>query len=282
MPDPSPQLAAYLKRIGWTAPVAPDLATLAGLQRAHVEAIPFENLDVQLGRPPTRDPDAIFAKLVTQRRGGWCYEMNGLFGAMLSEIGFAVTPIAAGVMRQVRGDFVLGSHLCLLVTLDREYLVDVGFGATLPEPMPIAEGLLGHPPLLCSLERTDDGYWRFGERDRPEAEPFTFDFRAERANEAELARMCGWLGTDAESPFVQNLIVQRRDGDRRLTLRGRVLGMLGENGEDKRVLTDAADLVSTLREDFFLDVPEAATLWPAIAARHDALFAAQPPVVPTT
>ena len=70
MLDPSPQLAAYLDRIGWTAPVAPDLATLAKLPRAHVEAIPFENLDIQLGRPPTRDPDAIFAKLVTARRGG--------------------------------------------------------------------------------------------------------------------------------------------------------------------------------------------------------------------
>lgn len=282
MPERSPQLTAYLERVGWTAPVVPDLATLSALQRAHVEAIPFENLDVQFGRPPGRDPEAIFAKLVNARRGGWCYEMNGLFGRMLEEIGFAVTPLSAGVMRQVRGDFALGSHLCLMVSLDRDYLVDVGFGATLPEPMPIAEGSLGHPPLLCSLERTADDYWRFGEHVAASDEPFTFDFRAERADEAQLDRMCGWLGSDAESPFVQNLIVQRRDGDRRLTLRGRVLSVLGESGEDKRVLGDADDLVRTLRDDFLLDVTEAASLWPAIVARHEALFADQPPVVPTT
>ena len=282
MNEPSPQLAAYLDRIGWTAPVAPDLATLAKLQRAHVEAIPFENLDVQLGRPPTRDPDAIFAKLVTARRGGWCYEMNGLFGRMLREIGFTVTPIAAGVMRQLSGAATMGSHLCLLVRLERDYLVDVGFGGALAAPLPLTEGGCEHAPKACVLRRTEDGYWRYAERSLAGGEPFGFDFRTEPADEALLDRQCRWQGENQSSVFVQNLVVQRRDGERHLSLRGRILTELAVDGESKRLVVDAGDIVSTLRERFDLDVPDAAMLWPKIAARHDEVMAAQPPVLPTT
>lgn len=94
---------------------AHDLATLQAIVRAHVERIAFENIDVQLGRAMTTDLGAAFAKLVERRRGGWCYEHNGVLGAALSAIGFDVMRMSAGVLREVRGDEAMGSHLCLLV-----------------------------------------------------------------------------------------------------------------------------------------------------------------------
>lgn len=264
------QLSAYLDRIGYSGPTAPDFATLDALMRAHAGAVPFENLDVQLGRPVGIEAPALFDKLVTRRRGGWCYEQNGLMGWALAELGFDVTRIGAGVMRQVRGDSALGNHLALIVTLDRPWLVDVGFGGTQAAPLPLIAGDHPHPPFIVSLARTE-GYWRFSERVGA-GEPFSFDFRADPADEALLARQCETLQRDPESIFVQNLVVQQRQGDRHLALRGRVLAERDATGERKTLLDSADALVATIRDRFALDVPEAGSLWDAICARHAALF----------
>src|SRR5580765_1988318 len=135
------ELNAYFERIGYAGEPRADLATLTKVQAAHLAAIPFEAIDTQLGTPPGLDPGATFAKLVTARRGGWCYEMNGLLGRVLTTIGFRVTRLSGGVMRQVLGDFVLGGHLCLRVDLDQPYLVDCGFGGALLAPIPLQEGM---------------------------------------------------------------------------------------------------------------------------------------------
>lgn len=286
MPDAAPlttsQLSAYFDRIDFAGTPRADLPTLRALHRAHALAIPFEAADVQFARPPGLDPQAAFAKLVTARRGGWCYEQNGLFGRVLESLGFTVTRLSAGVMRQVRGDFAMGSHLALKVTLDGEdWLADVGFGASLIAPMPLAEGRHDTPPVPSELSRTDEGYWRLsiaiGDN------PFSYDFRNEPADEALLARRCAWQGSDSESPFVQTLVVQRRLPERHAMLRGKVLTRTGLDGAEVRELADAQDLVAVLREDFGLHLPEAAGLWDAILARHAELFA-QPeiPAAPTT
>jgi N-hydroxyarylamine O-acetyltransferase len=110
-------LDAYLKRIGYTKPVRADLATLRGIHRAHQFAVPFDNLDVQLRLPVVLDLEACFDKIVRRRRGGWCYELNGVVGWALRQIGYRVTRLSAGVMREHLGDAQLGNHLCLLVEL---------------------------------------------------------------------------------------------------------------------------------------------------------------------
>jgi N-hydroxyarylamine O-acetyltransferase len=120
----------------------------------------------------------------------------------------------------------------------------------------------------------DDGYWRFIEK--TQSEPFSFDFRLAPADEGLLAEQCRTLQTDPLSPFVENLVVQRRSGDAHLSLRGRVLTTLGSSAAEKTLLNSASELVSTLRDRFDLDVPEAAALWPAICARHDQVFAKPP------
>jgi len=266
----SEPLARYLERIGFAGTPRADLATMQGVVGQHLAAIPFENLDVQLGRPPGLDPQAIFAKLVERRRGGWCYEHNGLLGAMLEQIGFAVTRVSAGVMREQRGDDTLGTHLALVVRLERDYLVDVGFGGSLSRPLPLEEGEHDDGPFRLSLSRAGDGYWRYAER--LEGEPFAFDFRAEPADEARLADRCAWQGRDPQSPFVLNLVAQRREADRHLALRGRVLTDSRPGRIDRRTLVDAGELTAVLRERFALDVPGAAALWDRIAARHAELF----------
>jgi N-hydroxyarylamine O-acetyltransferase len=265
-----PSLGPYLERIGYSGRAAPDLATLAAIQRAHLESIPFENLDVQLGRPGGAAVDGVFDKIVRRRRGGWCYEMNGLMGWVLEEIGFDVTRLAGGVMRKTAGDRQIGNHLCLLVRLDREYLVDVGFGGSLAKPLPLESGERTDPPFRVALSEIDGGLWRYEEQ--AHGDPFSFDFTTNAADEALLEEKRLYLERDPSSPFVQTLVAQRRVGDQHLALRGRVFTRTEEGGSIKDLLASADDLISTLRERFGLDAPEAGALWPAICARHEALF----------
>jgi N-hydroxyarylamine O-acetyltransferase len=263
-------LKEYLERIRFDGPVCADLKTLGALQRAHTHAIPFENLDVQLGRPVSIALEPSFDKLVRRRRGGWCFEMNRVFGWALQEIGFDVTRLSAGVHRIRIGDFQLGNHLCLRVMLDQPYLVDVGFGGSLTGPMPLRAGDRDDPPYQLNLSETPDGFWRFTET--AHGDPATFDFKNEIADEARFEAKCQYLQTSKDSGFVQSLVVQRRAGDSHLTLRGRVLSIAHPTHLEKSLLHSADELVETLRTRFDLDVPEAATLWPRIVAKHEELF----------
>lgn len=263
------QLAHYLERIGHGWNVRPKLPTLRSLHRAHVTAIPFEALDVQLGVIPSLEPEAIFEKLVERPRGGWCYEMNGLFGAALQAIGFAVTRLSCSVMRQEGGAARSGTHLALLVDCDGPWLCDVGFGGGLLEPLPLAEVARLDAPYTVSLERTEDGYWRFAQRLEV---PFGYDFRAEPADEALFAEKCRWQATDPASNFTQNFVAQKRSRDRHLVLRGKVLTEHGPDGTTTHTIGSADELVSALAERFGIDEPRAREAWPRIQARHTDLF----------
>jgi len=266
------RLARYLERIGHGWNVRPDLETLRSMHRAHVTTIPFEDLDVQLGLVPGIDHEAIFDKLVERRRGGWCYEMNGLLGWALSEIGFAVTRLSCGVMRQVGGDERMGTHLALLVAAgDCQWLVDVGFGGSLIAPLPLEHGGRDDAPFAVGLAPTDDGHWRFTEH--AGEDPFGYDFRAEPADEALLAAKCRWQATDPASNFTRNFVAQQRLPGRHLSLRGRVFADRGPEGARKRQIADADEFAATLEQDFGIAEPRAREIWPKVCARHDELFA---------
>lgn len=107
---------------------------LERLQRAHLTAVPFENLDVFHRRGVGTDPSWSVPKIVDRGRGGWCYELNGAFATLLAELGFAVRWIGAGVL-PVTGP--MPDHLAIAVTLERPYLVDVGFGDSFIRPLPL-------------------------------------------------------------------------------------------------------------------------------------------------
>ena len=272
-------LKAYFGRIGYVGEPRADLATLRALHRAHLLAIPYENLDVQLGRPVMLDDDAAFEKIVGRGRGGWCYEMNGLFAAVLEEIGFKVTRVAGAVMREAMGDIVLGNHLVLLVHVDGEpWIADVGLGDGSLDPFVLRAGPFSVAGYRFGLARLDRMWWRFQNHEQSGAR--SFDFIPEPSLPGVLAAHCEWQQTAPESTFVMNLIVQRFTGQEILRLHGRVLRTLRPHSTRERVLSSADDLVRVLDRQFGLDVPEAASLWPRIVARHEELFAA--PVLSAT
>lgn len=258
----------YLARIGLARPARADLAALAAIHRAHLLAIPYENLDVQLRRPLTLDPVATFDKIVGRARGGWCYEMNGLLGWALGQLGFRVTRCAGAVSRQERGASAVGNHLVLKVDLDDGmYLADVGFGDGPIDPIRIAPGDFTSHGFPFTLARADDDWWRL--HNRVQGGDQTFDFTLHEADESVLAAQCHRLQTWAESSFVQNLVAQHHTREGVTTLRGRVLRRTTPAGRTELLLDTAAELVAALKSEFGLDVPEAAGLWPAIVARHE-------------
>jgi N-hydroxyarylamine O-acetyltransferase len=269
------ELSAYLDRIGFTDASRPDLATLKALSKRHLLAIPYENLDVQLGSTLTTDPAAAYARIVGRgRRGGWCYEMNGLFGWALTEIGFRVTRLAGGVARSMKGDVALGNHLVLRVDLAEgpPILADVGLANGPAGPYPIVEGPFAIEGHDYRLEQLEDGLWRF--HNHPKGMAPNFDFSAEPGDdEAALARTCIVLQTDPNSPFRQNLVCMRFVDGGENQLRGRVFRAVRGEQSTERTLQSADDLLATLASDFGIIEPEAANLWPKICERHAALLA---------
>ncbi|MDO8322534.1 MAG: arylamine N-acetyltransferase [Phenylobacterium sp.] len=263
-------LDAYLARIGYAGAPRADLETLTAIHRAHLLAIPYENLDVQLQRPGDVSVQHAFDKLVTQRRGGWCYEMNGLLGWALAEIGFKVTRMAGAVGRTERGEISHGNHLVLRVDLDRPYIADVGFGDGVLEPVALAVGPMTVADYDFRLEKLDADWWRFHNHALGGA-PY-FDFTEAAASDTTLNITCQWLRTSPDSIFTQFPIVQRHTPDGLVILLGRTLRRV-RPGERTQALIESADaFVDILAREFGLDVPEMAALWPAICAKHEELF----------
>jgi len=124
-------LDGYFARIGYAGPTRPDLATLHGVLNAHAQSVPFENLDVLLGRRIYLSPDALYRKLVVERRGGYCFEQNGLLLLVLEALGFSVTPLSARVRYQRPRDFLPArTHLFLKVEIDgAPWVADCGVGS---------------------------------------------------------------------------------------------------------------------------------------------------------
>jgi N-hydroxyarylamine O-acetyltransferase len=265
------KLPEYLSRIGYHGRVAPDRDCLAAIHRHHLFAIPYENVDVQLERPLDLDIERIFDKIVHRRRGGWCYEMNGLLGWALGEVGFDVMRMAGGVGRRERGDDMLGNHLVLGVELDRTWIADVGLGNGLVEPIPLAAGTVTQFDREYGLEDLGDGFWRF--LNSGGAIPPDFDFRFAAADETLLARTCATLQSDDESVFRQNLICQRLRPEGVHFLLGRMLIVYGKGGPSTRTLESTDEFRDVLSSVFGLDDVEHSELWSQVLARHEALFA---------
>jgi len=266
------ELDAYLARVDYHGPVAPDLPCLTAIHRHHLLNIPYEDLDVQLGRALDLDPQRIFEKIVLRQRGGWCYEMNGLLCWALQEIGFEVTRMVGGVMRVIQGDTAMGNHLVLRVEIDGPLLADVGLGDGMLEPIRLEQGQFVQAGREFRLEDLKDGFWRF--HNHPGAIPPSFDFSPE-PNEDQLAETCRTLQQDEDSLFRQNLICLQPDGaGGTKTLIGRVLAV---PGEEKQILESADALCSALEAVFGLSDPDFESLWPQIVTRHRTIFGDKDP-----
>ena len=273
-----PDLQTYLTRIGYRGTARPDLPTLVELHRRHLLAIPYENLDVQVGRPVGLDIGPIYEKMVLGRRGGWCYEMNGLFALVLESLGFQVRRVAGTVGRAERGWRAQGNHLVLIVALDRSWIVDVGFGDGFLTPLPLEPGTYTQSFLRYRVSR-DGPRWRVDNHAHGGADGFDFTMTA-RALDG-FAVQCRELQTSPESPFVRTTICERFTTKGLVVLRGAALREVTAAGVTTRVLQDANQFAATLRERFGLDLPAAADLWPRVWRMHLAWEAAQAAPVET-
>lgn len=129
-------LQRYFQRINYTGDTAPTLANLKAIHRAHLIAIPFENLNLHIPRKVILDEALLFQKFVDEHRGGFCYEQNGLFHAVLTQLGYEVYRLEGNVSRAGNSYAPPMTHMCLLVIIDGvRYLADVGFGAGFIEPL---------------------------------------------------------------------------------------------------------------------------------------------------
>lgn len=259
-------LEAYLDRIEHRAPLRPDLDTLTALHRAHLIHIPYENLDIHRGCRLTLDMPTIYRKIVEDRRGGWCFEMNGLFAWALGEIGFDVTLLASCVGRESVEEPFVGDHLILLVHLDRPYLADVGFGNGLFEPIPLAEGRYRQGRFEYGLRLDGDRWWFENQSDGGVG----YDFTLEPCAFADFAAESYRLQTSPASGFVRSTVCFRFTPEGVFTLRGAVLHRLTAAGEQEQIIEDALSYGRTLAEVFGLhfDGEESAALWEKVWARH--------------
>ncbi len=256
---------AYLERIGHHGPVTPTAATLRALHAAHQQAVPFENLDVALGRPVSLATADLLDKVVARRRGGFCYELNGLFAWLLGELGFAVDLLSA----RVRGERGLGpefDHMALAVTVEgRTLLADVGFGDSFREPLRLAPGItVAQGAWRYSLAPAPGGDELVLARER-DGQPVEAQYHvsAEPHGLDAFAPMCDFHQQSPLSPFTQRVICSRATADGRVTLAGRRLIETAGARRQEAVIADVEDLGCTLAGRFgvTLATPDIARLW---------------------
>jgi N-hydroxyarylamine O-acetyltransferase len=265
-------LEAYLRRIGWSGPVRPDLATLRRLAAAHLAAIPFENLNPFLGLPVPLDLAALERKFVAEGRGGYCYEQNLLFSAVLEAIGFAVSGLGARVLWQLPEDSIRSrGHMVLRVEFDgATHIVDVGFGGI---------GLTGVLQLEANIEQPTahepfrlllpaDGDWRMQAKLGGEWRSlYRFDLQRQYQPDYEIANY--FVSTHPASGFVTGLMMARAAPERRLSLGGRQFTVrhYPSGRIERRPLQSADEICEVLEREFLIRLPAA----PNLKSRLDAL-----------
>jgi len=265
-------VSAYFDRIGYAGPREPSLAALRGIVAGHATSIPFENIDVLLGRGARLDAAALADKLVTRRRGGYCFEHNTLLLNALTAVGFAVEGLAARVVwGRPEGDPGPRTHMLLRVTLpEGVYLADVGFGGlTLTAPIrftPDIEQQTPHEPHrlmprgdALELQARLDDEWVPLYRAGPEAQlPVDYE-------------VGNWFtATFPGGLFTSNLLCARPDTDCRYALLNDrfTIRRRGEPAE-RRVLQSAAELGEVLAGDFHVPTPpeDVERAWVKIAGK---------------
>jgi len=243
---------AYLERINYRGSLAPTAETLRGLQVAHLLAVPFENLSIHAREPIILDDEALFAKIVGRRRGGFCYEANGLFAALLRALGFDVAMLSAGVARPGGGFGPDFDHMALMVRLEERWLADVGFGDSFREPLRLDERgeqtqggrayrILPDGSHLVLMQRDGDG----GEW----AAQYRFTLRPREY--VDYAEMCRHHQTSPESHFTKARVCSRATEEGRITLSEmRFITTSQGGGRRERTLEGQEEYAEILREHF--------------------------------
>ncbi|WP_432260538.1 arylamine N-acetyltransferase family protein [Cupriavidus sp. TMH.W2] len=250
------QLDAWLARLGIAAPPSPTLEALDAVLAAHLASIPFENVDPLLRRPVRIELDGVFDKLVTRRRGGYCFELNTLLAAGLGALGYAVTPLAARVRWGVPDDVpTVTSHMLLRVEVaHRSYLADVGFGGPTPfRAMPLSEPVDDGLPYRLAPSPPQAGATAFHSYDlevRGDAgwiKVYRFDLTPQPWIDFEPRNW--YVSTHPDSIFLQRLMAARTDGGTRVTLANGELAERAPDGSVRHTQLVSAEAVVQVLSD---------------------------------
>nr|WP_051076083.1 arylamine N-acetyltransferase [Saccharothrix espanaensis] len=274
-------MLALLRRIGLTSAEPPSVAALTRLHQAFVERVPYESVEIQLNRPTSIDPADSLARILTGR-GGYCFHLNGAFGAILEALGYHVTRHLGGVRTTPASPAVINRHHLVLTVRDLPdsadtWLADVGLGDGLHSPLPLRAGGHRQGPFTFTLAPSAiaPGGWRL-EHD-PRGGLHAMDFDPNPARMADFAERHHHLSTSPESGFVKTFSVQRTDARGWDTLRALTLSRTEET-TSKTVLDRRADWFQALADVYGLTftAPDAETLWRKANAQHEAHLASRP------
>ncbi|HTO99058.1 MAG TPA: arylamine N-acetyltransferase [Myxococcales bacterium] len=248
----------YLRRIGCRGPLRPTLASLKTLHLAHLRTVPFENLSVRLGEAIALQSESLFEKIVARSRGGFCYELNGLFADLLEALGFEVERLAG----RVGEEGIPFDHLALKVDLeDQPWLADVGFGDSFVLPLRLAER--GPQEGGCGrryrIEDRDGGLLLL--REEPEGWQRQFHFTLQPWPLSAFAEGCRYHQTSPRSSFTRKTVVSLATETGRITLSGRRL-IATSGGRRTETDLDDAGIRGALADRFGLD-PALAHAFPA-------------------
>jgi N-hydroxyarylamine O-acetyltransferase len=248
-------LQDYLDRIRYQGETTPTLDTLRALHRAHMYAVPFENLDIHWHRPILLDEQHLYQKIVTNNRGGFCYEQNTVFAWALREIGFELSMLEARVHR---GDGVFGvgfDHMALMVNMEERWLADVGFGESFIEPLQMDSDLeqvqsvgsfrVMHDGVVGQMRRRgNDGHWQD-----------EYQFYLEPRNLPDFQSGADYHQTSPESHFTQGVVCSLTTPTGRITLTQNRLITRVNGVREEQELSDEAAFQDALQRYFGVSVP---------------------------
>jgi N-hydroxyarylamine O-acetyltransferase len=242
--------ASYLTRIGFSGLAEPNFETLRRLHLAHIHTVPFENLDISLRRTIVCEEERFLHKIIHQRRGGFCYELNGAFAALLRTLGFGVTLLSGRFRRADGSSGPEFDHMALLVDLGEPWLADVGFGDSFLEPLRLQPDLIqeqyGHSFRITESERV-----MTLERREPDSDwKAQVHFALVPHQLAEYAGMCHYHQTSSDSHFTRQRICTLATPDGRITLSDlKLIRTTGKTREEK-MLKDEGEWHSALEQYF--------------------------------
>lgn len=245
---------AYLRRIRYQGSLRPSIDTLRDLHRQHLYTVPFENLDITLGIPIKLDPELLYQKIVVRHRGGFCYELNGLFHDLLRALGFRVSMLSGCVRRDDGGWGPEFDHMLLKVELPEPWLADVGFGESFLEPLPLKAGAeeLENGHLFGVVP--ENGGWELFRRDSDGVQVPLYRFSDVSHELHEYVAMCNYHQTSPDSSFTRRSICTMALPVGRITLAGMRLIVSDSGGREELLLESEEDLRNCLRKQFGVDL----------------------------
>lgn len=238
----------YLKRFNAHPHKENYLQDLARLQSLHMQQIPFENLDVIRKVPIYLNLESIYDKVVNQRRGGYCYELNGLFCWLLQELGFDAKMISATVMKPDGSFAKADTHAAIIVDLDTPYLVDAGFGDSTISPIPLGGERHTDNSGTYSINEIQEEIYQLS-RENDGEEKVLYQFTLEEKHLHDFHEGCVFNQVSEESTFTHHDIVTRATPEGRVTLTDSTLTRTINGKKDKREITQA-EKTELLRDEF--------------------------------